>query len=105
MALLYPITLQQFFILGRVSSPYTFVLYQVLDLQNPVDDCFWSRWTAGNIHVNRYHLVNSLKYTVRIEYSTTTCASANCHYPPRFSHLQIHLSHNRTHFLCNGTHY
>src|SRR5690606_17837379 len=103
--LLYSISFQQRFVLRAGAMAQAFVLYEVLQLEDTIEYPFGSRRATGHIHVYRYHLVYTLQYRIRIEYTTAGCTGTNSDNPTGLCHLQVYLAQNGAHLFGNGTGY
>src|SRR5688572_14496990 len=78
---------------------------QFLHFHKTIEDSFGAGRTAGHINIYRNDLVNALQHRISVKDATTAGTSTNSNHPPWLSHLKIHLLNDRTHLLCNSTHY
>src|SRR3954454_19034919 len=73
----------------------------LLELQNPIDEGFSSRRTAGNVNVDRNDPVTTANHRVGVVI-VTTAVGAGTHrdHPPRFGHLVVDLTQCRRHLVA-----
>lgn len=72
----------------------------LLKLEDAVKKCFCSRWTSGNVNINRDDSVTSTNDGIRVMIiSPSVCTRSHWDHPSRLRHLIIHLTQSWCHFV------
>jgi len=76
-----------------------FVIDFFLELKDGVENGFGARRAAGNVDVNREHLIAALHDGVVVEDATGSGAGTHRDHPLGFGHLIVKLANDGSHFL------
>jgi len=75
----------------------------LLELQNGVENGFWTRRAAGNVDIDGDDLIAALNDGIVIEHAAGGGASAHGDNPLGLGHLIVELANDRSHFLGEAT--
>lgn len=78
----------------------------LLQLKDPIHQCFASRRTSRDVNINRHYPVATPGNRVAVMIiSTAICAAAHANDPSWIWHLIVDLSQRRCHFVCESACY